>query len=73
MNVLNIQPGELMRLSERSGWTPPARDITYEQIEEGLPCDKHHETLNAFLDVLLDCITTGRRGEKVRAAVGDTI
>ena len=28
----------------------------YGQIEESLPRDKHHETLNAFSDVLLDCI-----------------
>ena len=32
VNVLNVQPGESMRLSEPSSWTP-VRDITFEQID----------------------------------------
>ena len=59
VNVLNVQPGESMRLSEPSSWTP-VRDVTFEQIEQGLPRAKHRETLDAFSDVLLECIADGR-------------
>ncbi|CAM9648520.1 unnamed protein product, partial [Pylaiella littoralis] len=59
VNVLRVKAGGSVSLSPAESWRP-ATQVTFEEIQEGLPLDDHEKTITDFGNLLLEAVARSR-------------